>query len=130
MRSLVAVLWIFASTAVAAGETFEQRWMAMVEALFVRDTFDETTARLGFAPTQAMTETSAVEASAGDTEPLTTQRATNTGLRVRADRGKRAASGYRRCTGYSWCTTSCKLAAAGSRQAAWCTSMKRRSGAG
>ncbi len=134
MRSVIAVLWILASTALAAGRTFEQRWMAMVEALFVRDTFDETTARLGFAPTEAMTETmtesSAVEASAGGPDPLTTQRATNTGLRVRASRGKRATSGYRRCTGYSWCTTSCRLAAKGSRQAAWCASMKRGRGAG
>ena len=39
-RGLVAALLVVASTAVAGGETFEQRWMEMVESLFLRDTFD------------------------------------------------------------------------------------------
>jgi hypothetical protein len=129
MRSLAAVLCVLACTASAGAETFEQRWTATVEALFVRDTFDETTARLGFAPVNAMTEASTVKSSDAKADRLVTASIGNTGLRVRADRGNRA-SGYRRCTGYSWCTTSCSRAAKGSRQAAWCASMKRRSGAG
>ena len=129
MRSLAAVLWILASPAIAGAETFEQRWTAAVEALFVRDTFDETTARLGFAPVNAMTETSTAKATDGKADRLVTGSVKNTGLRVRARRGK-VASGYRRCTGHSWCTTSCSRAAKGSRQAVWCASMKRSRGAG
>jgi hypothetical protein len=136
MRSLVAVLWILASTNVAGGETFEQRWTATVEALFLRDSFDDTTGRLGFAPTAAMAETPqlretpTVKAADEKADGSTTQSVRNAGLRSRARGRSRTAGGYRRCTGHSWCTTSCSKAAKGSRQAEWCASMKRGRGSG
>lgn len=126
LRGGIAAVWIFASTLPAGAETWLQRWVETQEALFVRETFDEVTAQLGFVPVQAGSEEIKAEAYGTDTTTDvtasigTTRPGDNGGVRTSAKARRLPARGYQRCTGYSWCTTSCRRAAKGSRQALWC----------
>ena len=125
MRSGLAAVWILAATLPAGAEQWLQRWVETQEALFLRETFDELSAGLELPPVQAAADAAQAdeaEVAAADATASIGPVRTGANDRIRATAKPRSpgARGYQRCTGYSWCTTSCRKAAKGSRQAAWC----------